>query len=534
MENNQNFLDKNTIIATLLILAIWFGYGHFFPTPVQTVKQTQTPKSENTGSQDNIAVGTGQAEERSLEAKNIAAKKAITRETSIAIDEENISFTISSIGMSIKDVVLKSYTDRAGDLIKLHNGQSVANYETQINDKTINFDIEKVSANEIVGTFENENMRVKKVYNLDLQNYTIKTNIELQNKNKSAIEVASHLVDFTKDEPETSIFSPNYEKQEIFVSTANDEERGVFYKKQEEGRTVLNIEENFLNGISKVAVAAVSSQYFTRAIIDYSDLIPSLKTFFVKDLQETYVKLYYPKTKKEKININYKSYVGPKKAQLVSKVDTRFADVIDFGFFSSIAKPIFRLLIFFYDLVHNYGFAIILLTLLVRVAVLPFNVMSYKSMKKMQVIQPIIAQIREKHKEDPMKMNQEVMAVMKENKANPMGGCLPMFLQLPIFFALYQVLGQSIELYQAPFIWWIQDLSLKDPYYILPVLMGITMYLQQKFTPTAMDPTQAKVMMFLPVVFSLFMIALPSGLTLYIFISTLFAVVQQKILMKTV
>jgi YidC/Oxa1 family membrane protein insertase len=148
-------------------------------------------------------------------------------------------------------------------------------------------------------------------------------------------------------------------------------------------------------------------------------------------------------------------------------------------------------------------------------------------MKKMQDIQPQLKQIRENLKDDPQKMNLEVMKVMKESKANPLSGCLPMLLQFPIFLALYQVLGQSIELYQAPFVLWIKDLSLKDPYYILPVLMGLTMFIKHKITPTTMDPTQAKVMMIMPVLFSFFMISLPSGLTLYIFVSTLFGVAQQ-------
>ena len=121
---------------------------------------------------------------------------------------------------------------------------------------------------------------------------------------------------------------------------------------------------------------------------------------------------------------------------------------------------------------------------------------------------------------------------MRDNKVNPLGGCLPMLLQMPVFFALYQCLGQSIELYQAPFFGWIHDLSLKDPFYVLPILMGISMYIQQKITPTTMDPAQAKIMQFLPVVFSLMMVSLPSGLTLYIFVSTLFGIIQQQIFMK--
>ena len=191
-----------------------------------------------------------------------------------------------------------------------------------------------------------------------------------------------------------------------------------------------------------------------------------------------------------------------------------------------------KVLYWFYSLIQNWGVAIILLTVLVRLIVLPFNITSYKSMKKMQVIQPKIKALRERYKDDPQNLNKEMMAVMRDNKVNPLGGCLPMLLQMPVFFALYQCLGQSIELYQAPFFGWIHDLSLKDPFYVLPILMGISMYVQQKITPTTMDPAQAKIMQFLPVVFSLMMVSLPSGLTLYIFVSTLFGIIQQQIFMK--
>ena len=153
-------------------------------------------------------------------------------------------------------------------------------------------------------------------------------------------------------------------------------------------------------------------------------------------------------------------------------------------------------------------------------------------MKKMQKIQPQMQAIRERHKADPQVLQKETMALMQREKVNPLGGCLPMLLQMPIFFALFRVLGQSIELYQAPFFGWIHDLSIKDPYYVLPVLMGITLFIQQKTTPTTMDPQQAKVMQFMPIIFSFMMVSLPSGLTLYTFISTLFGVIQQQILMR--
>ena len=150
----------------------------------------------------------------------------------------------------------------------------------------------------------------------------------------------------------------------------------------------------------------------------------------------------------------------------------------------------------------------------------------------MQKLQPLLASLKVRYKDDPQALNKETMNLWREHKVNPVGGCLPMLLQLPIFFALYQVLGQSIELYQAPFFGWIQDLSLKDPFYVLPVLMGAAMYYQQKITPTQLDPTQTKIMQFMPVIFSLMMVTLPAGLTLYIFINTISGVLLQILFMR--
>jgi YidC/Oxa1 family membrane protein insertase len=146
----------------------------------------------------------------------------------------------------------------------------------------------------------------------------------------------------------------------------------------------------------------------------------------------------------------------------------------------------------------------------------------------MQKLQPQIAAIKEKYKDDVQRFNQEQMALFKTHNVNPLGGCLPMLVQMPVFFALYAVLGNSIELFHAPFFGWVHDLSAKDPLYIFPVLMGISMFIQQKMTPAAgMDPTQAKMMLLMPVVFSFIMISLPSGLTIYIFLSTLMGILQQ-------
>jgi len=208
---------------------------------------------------------------------------------------------------------------------------------------------------------------------------------------------------------------------------------------------------------------------------------------------------------------------------------------VDFGVFGVIAIPILNGLRFIYEYVPNYGLAIILITLFIRTLLFPLQFKSFKSMKKMQKLQPQLAKVKEKYGDDPQRMQKETMALFKKNGANPMGGCLPLVMQMPVFFAFYQVLFNSVELLNAPFFLWITDLSAKDPYYVLPVLMGIAMFGQTKLNPsTTADPTQQKMMMFMPLIFTFFMKDLPAGLNLYIFVSTLYGIVQQLIVYKTV
>lgn len=206
---------------------------------------------------------------------------------------------------------------------------------------------------------------------------------------------------------------------------------------------------------------------------------------------------------------------------------------VDFGIWSLLAEPMLWLLQKFHTLIPNYGMAIILLTLLIRLVTFPLQYKSFKSMKKMQEIQPELTKLREKFKDDPQRMQKESMELFKRAGANPLGGCLPLLLQMPVFFALYKVLYSAVELVGAPFYFWINDLSIKDPLYILPILMAGAMFVQQKLSPTAVaDPTQKKVMMFMPLIFALIMKDLPSGLCLYIFVSTVFGLLQQMFVYK--
>jgi len=195
----------------------------------------------------------------------------------------------------------------------------------------------------------------------------------------------------------------------------------------------------------------------------------------------------------------------------------------------SVAKPIYHVLRFIHDYVGNYGVTIILLTLAIKLLFVPLQYKSYKSMKMMRVIQPKIKEVQEKYKGDRDRLNKELMKLYRDQKVNPLGGFLPMFLQMPVFISLFNVLYMSIDLRQAPFMLWVSDLSMQDPYYVLPVIMGVTMFIQQKITPTTMDPAQAKMMLILPVGMTFLFINFPAGLVLYWLTNNTLTITQQLV-----
>uniref|UniRef100_I2PZE1 Membrane protein insertase YidC n=1 Tax=Desulfovibrio sp. U5L TaxID=596152 RepID=I2PZE1_9BACT len=234
-------------------------------------------------------------------------------------------------------------------------------------------------------------------------------------------------------------------------------------------------------------------------------------------------------------DLDVRYYLGPKDPKFLAQAPHNLAAAIDYGWFDFIAKPLLKLLHFFYDYVGNYGVAIILLTVLIKGLFWPLSHKSYKSMEQMKRLQPLLTQLREKYKDDRQKMNEEMMQLYKTYKVNPAGGCLPMVVQIPVFFGLYQALLHSIELRHAPFIAhlpftnmiWLADLSAKDPYYITPLIMGATMFLQQKMTPAPGDPTQAKVMLLMPVIFTFMFLNFPSGLVVYWLVNNVISIAQQ-------
>jgi YidC/Oxa1 family membrane protein insertase len=227
-------------------------------------------------------------------------------------------------------------------------------------------------------------------------------------------------------------------------------------------------------------------------------------------------------------------YLGPKIQDKLEEVAPYLNLTVDYGLLTVIAQPLFWMLKLIHTVIGNWGWAIIVLTILIKAAFFKLSETSYRSMANMRRLTPQFAKIKERYGDDKQKMNQALMEMYKKEKINPLGGCLPIIVQIPVFIALYWVLLETVELRQAPFMFWIQDLSAKDPYFVLPLIMGVTMFIQQKLNPPPPDPVQAKVMMALPLVFTVFFLWFPSGLVLYWVVNNVLSIAQQYVITKRV
>lgn len=295
---------------------------------------------------------------------------------------------------------------------------------------------------------------------------------------------------------------------------------------------------------------AVQNRYFMSAIIPGDPVEGSMHlSLDDKVLTNRYVRPEMVMSPGTQHVFKYKLFLGPKSMKVLKGLDYDLVKAVHFGMFDIIAKPCVWIMNFIYDhFIPNYGIAIIMLTLLTKIILWPLGNKSYKSMAEMKKIQPLMAEIREKYKNDKKRMNEEIMGLYKTYKVNPMGGCLPMLAQIPIFFALYRMLYEAIELRHAPFFWWINDLSAPDrlfrfdfsipfmqPPYGIPVLtiiMGASMFLQQKMSPPMGDAAQAKMMMLMPLVFTVMFINFSSGLVLYWLVNNIISMAQQYYIQK--
>lgn len=280
--------------------------------------------------------------------------------------------------------------------------------------------------------------------------------------------------------------------------------------------------------------AGISDKFFLAALIP-SDEVSSKNFYFDYDAPAHRSGLVSGKkvvAAGGDLVVQTRMYIGPKEVRTLESHNLNLQRAIDYGWFHFLAEPIVQVLLFLNGIVHNFGVAIILLTLGIKIILFPLANKSYVSMNAMKKLQPKVEELKKKHGDNKKALNEEMMKLYQTNKVNPLGGCLPMVVQIPVFFALYKVLFLSVEMRHAPFMLWIDDLSVMDPYYVLPILMGASMFFQSKLNPTPADPVQAKIMMFLPLIFTFMFLTFPAGLVLYWLLNNVLSIAQQMYIMK--
>ncbi|SUC11160.1 YidC/Oxa1 family membrane protein insertase [Pasteurella canis] len=375
--------------------------------------------------------------------------------------------------------------------------------------------------------FEKDGVIYRKVFVLKRGAYDVGVNFEIDNQSDKTIEVEPYgQLRHTLVEDTGNVAMPTYTGGAYSSSETN-------YKKY----SFDDMQKANLAISTKAGWIAVLQHYFVSAWIPNQDADNQL--YSLTDKANNLASIGYrgpttivPAGTTE--TIKSALWTGPKLQDKMETVANHLDLTVDYGWAWFIAKPLFMLLTFIQSIVHNWGLAIIGVTLVVKALLYPLTKAQYTSMAKMRMLQPKLQEMRERFGEDRQRMSQEMMKLYKEEKVNPLGGCLPILLQMPIFIALYWTFLEAVELRHAPFFGWIQDLSAQDPYYILPILMGASMFLLQKMSPTPVaDPTQQKVMNFMPVLFTGFFLFFPSGLVLYWLVSNLITIAQQQLIYRS-
>ncbi|MGD8471219.1 MAG: membrane protein insertase YidC [Desulfobacteraceae bacterium] len=534
------------IVLSLVIFLAWQFYEaqrhpekKAEPTAVekkQAVKETEKPYKE--------AVETPAPAEKAV-VEEAAPKVAAT----ITVDTPLYQAKISENGAVFYSFLLKKYREKVKKDAPLKqiltdnqtlgvgrlgfSGKSIAGLEKAV--FSVNLPSRKLDVNDsprnLTFTWRSQDgIVIEKTYKFAPDNYAIGMAVSIKNGSGSAIQDRLFVT--------LNSNAPHGKRRYAFEGPS-----ALINDKLEEIKTKKLKDQNTFDG--KIKWVALQSRYFMSGLIP--DEVEEASLYLALN-SEKFLTARYRQPEKTiqpgtEYAYKYQLFMGPKKIQDLKNIGNDLNKVVNFGWFDFIAKPCLWLMNLFYSVIPNYGVAIIILTILVKILLWPLGQKSYKSMSEMKKLQPLMKEIREKYKDDKQRMNQEVMGLYRTYKINPLGGCLPMVVQLPVFFALYRMLYEAIELRHAPFLLWINDLSAPDrlfrfnfsvpfmePPYGIPVLtlvMGASMLLQQKMSPPMGDATQAKMMMFMPIIFTVIFINFSSGLVLYWLVNNILSIAQQ-------
>lgn len=538
--------NKNTIIAVILMAAVWIVFTVLNPP------QAPVPQSVDSSSE---SVATPQEKPEAKTLQSISPSEVVAKEQllinkpgkieEISVENEMFTAKFSTSGARITFLTLKNFREtsdpssqpiniveerqpKAGS-IRLEGEGDLDIYSDSLY-TAVSQPHGIIAGNEkgeLVFSLRTENgLLVEKIYKFQGDSYAIDLEIKVHNLASRTVRGALAL----------SLVQPW------------DEKDGGSYYEHVGPSTLVDdgIESDSVKDITKEtkvyknpAWSVFEKKYFMAGIAPGTDSAEKVEIKKQGELVlNSFISPYAELSPNQANNLQYILYFGPRDLDILEVVGHRLDEAIDFGWFTVIAVPLREVLNFFYGFVKNYGVAIILLTIIIKMLFWPLTHKSYASMKEMQKIQPEIQKLRDKYKNNKEKMNQEVMALYKEKRVNPFGGCLPMIIQIPVFFALYKVLMIDFALRQAPFALWINDLSVADTLFTdllglpftlgpLPLVMGFTMFLQQKMTPSTMDPQQAKIFMMMPVIFTFMFLNFPAGLVLYWLVNNLLTILQQ-------
>ena len=542
-------MEKRVLIAVLLSIVVMYGYS-LLVTPTQPGKMPQTKQPL----QQQMSATPSSTPKSVMQAPlPVTVVSAGTKD--VVVESELYTAVFSTNGATLKKLVLKKYKSSTAPnavQIALINENAPEKYSLQTIGNGLPIDraaIYNASAdNLLLSKGEKKSLEfvtktksgdyVKKTYTFTDGSYTIGLEQQFGNFSGAKQDGILQLVlmsRFVKD--------PNESSYDVHGPTTYADNSLQTQKMDDLVKGPKSFDKN-------VFWSGFEDKYFLNAAIAENGSIAGVQVRQNSGYVENIIsspRLSLPHG--ESIAVSYRLYFGPKELDILKAQGSRLEEVIDFGWFSAIAKPLLYALKFFYKYVQNYGVAIIIITVILKALFYPLTNKSYKSMKEMSKLQPKMEALKEKFKNDRDAMNRAVMELYKTHKVNPMGGCLPMVVQIPVFFALYKALMFSIELRHAPFMLWINDLSAPDalfghlpkalpllggyPIGPLPLLMGATMVIQQKMTPSNMDPAQAKMMMALPFIFTFMFLNFPSGLVLYWLVNNILTIAQQAYINKT-
>ena len=524
-------MEKRLLLAFVLSLAVFIGWvafmSQFQPPPVKKMDTARNLEKPLVPSSDqNHTIPVAPSSQAGSQSAAIPASKLRNpypgNEKEVQIESGEIHYIFSNKGGVLKQILLPRFKNDNGDVINLIKNPD--NLTAALSLKSDDPEITSILQN---AYYE------PSTTSLFLSESSPEGVLTFTLKHKSGLEVFREFKFRFNDymmEIKTRITAPPLANKNLQYKIVLGPGMGGNISSQTDyivfsGATVFNNNERIehppedLNATvyhrGEMKWVAFQNKYFGSALVP---LQGSKAGIVFKEKDQVFVGLEYESVQSA-ATASHLFYAGTKELEILEAKGNHLVRMIDYGWFGNkfafLVKPLLKVLAYFYGLTQNYGWAIIFLTLIIKLLFFPLTHKSFKSMKGMQKIQPYVKIIQERNKDDRQKMNAELLELYKKHKVNPVGGCLPMLLQIPVFIALYHALFFSIELRGAPFIGWITDLSVQDPYYVTPVLMGITMFLQQKMTPSVGDPMQQKIMMFLPILFTFLFISFPAGLVIY-------------------